>query len=317
MLSELPKLFGRSFAVGYFLPAIIGAIAFISVDAALGDGRTSNWLKSVDGILDLTVGLAIVWLLAVLLMALNRLIHRAYEGYLLPHKWIRDWLLARIRKRHEALRSELQLLDEKYDDLTQAQHSRRAKLSQRLAQEYPEEIHLLPTRFGNVIRAFETYPRIMYGLDDIPGWLRLLGVLPETYRVLIEDLKAMTDFWLNLRLITLLIAVLAIVFLVRGYGSPLLVPAIIVVWTLFDLLLSYASRDAAIQWGETVKAAYDVYLPKLREEMRLSEPTDADDEFRQWQSFSRAVIYRRRDQLPPRRLSTEPAASTKRRRSTS
>src|SRR5712692_4078105 len=69
----------------------------------------------------------------------------------------------------------------------------------------PEEDQLLPTAFGNTIKAFETYPDVMYGFDAIEGWTRLLAVIPKDYRELIETTKAETDFWVNLWFISLLI----------------------------------------------------------------------------------------------------------------
>ena len=67
-----------------------------------------------------------------------------------------------------------------------------------------EEAWLLPTSFGNTIRAFEVYPRVMYGLDAIPGWLRILAVIPKDYRESVDNAKAQVDFWLNLWFLSIL-----------------------------------------------------------------------------------------------------------------
>ena len=64
--------------------------------------------------------------------------------------------------------------------------------------QYPDdEFWLLPTSFGNSIRAFEVYSRIMYGIDAIEGWSRLLAVIPTEYLEKINDSKANVAFWVN------------------------------------------------------------------------------------------------------------------------
>jgi hypothetical protein len=63
----------------------------------------------------------------------------------------------------------------------------------------------LPTRFGNAIRSFEVYSRIIYGLEAIDGWPRLLAVIPADYRQAIDDAKAQVDFWVNIWMGSLLI----------------------------------------------------------------------------------------------------------------
>ena len=67
---------------------------------------------------------------------------------------------------------------------------------------------------------------------------------------------------------------------------------------LVERLSARASVHAAIQWGEPVKAAYDVYLPALRKTMQASEVGTAAESSTEWSTFSQAVIYRRPDVLP-------------------
>jgi hypothetical protein len=47
-----------------------------------------------------------------------------------------------------------------------------------LVVQFPSEQRLiLPTRFGNAIRAFEDYSRQVYGADGIPLWIHLKLIL--------------------------------------------------------------------------------------------------------------------------------------------
>jgi hypothetical protein len=50
----------------------------------------------------------------------------------------------------------------------------------RLTREYPRDHKLiLPTRFGNILRGFEQYPRHVFGIEPITMWGRLTAVIPR------------------------------------------------------------------------------------------------------------------------------------------
>ena len=51
---------------------------------------------------------------------------------------------------------------------------------------------------GTLSALFEVYPRVMYGLESIEGWDRILAVVPKDYRTLMDSAKAQTDFWINI-----------------------------------------------------------------------------------------------------------------------
>src|SRR4029079_17509458 len=68
----------------------------------------------------------------------------------------------------------------------------------RMAGDFPDdEASVLPTKFGNTIRAFEVYSRVVYGIESIYGWSRLLGVGPADYPEMMDNEKAQVDFWVN------------------------------------------------------------------------------------------------------------------------
>ena len=299
MLKELPKLLGRGFAIGFFLPSAAAALAALGVASALGSPQPLAWLLAIQDLLDLALGVGAVWLFAVLLMALNRQIYRLYEGYVGPGRLF----ARRTHRRFERLTAQLERLDSTLVDqgLSDAARHRRNAVVLQLVREFPEPEHLLPTRFGNVIRAFESYSRVMYGLDDIPGWLRLLAVMPQEYQTVVDDQKAITDFWLNLRFLAAAVAAETVALSIMNTPATLAALVIMTLAVLVELWSSAASRAAAVQWGEAVKASYDVFLPRLRDALGLSEPDHPDDEQDQWQAFSRAVIYRHPHSLPPRR----------------
>ena len=168
-----------------------------------------------------------------------------------------------------------------------------------LAEQYPDNRDwILPTSFGNTLRSFEIYSRVMYGIDSIPTWSRLQAVIPVEFAAHIDSAKARLDFWLNL-LVTgfiLLISYFVLAFLDKLQFSWLFLILNISLTT----ISYYRMVSAAFSWGDYVKADYDVFLPDLHKKLCFISPTNAGQEFDQWQNFSRAILYRDRESIPLR-----------------
>lgn len=310
MFGELPKLFGRNFAIGFLLPvAVLIPVALLvvgSFDERLMDAlvRELNGLRANPSALGLTLFLFFLWLAGILLLALNIAIIQLKEGY---GKWNPAVLWRSIEfRRFNRHRTKLREFNREYvaglsEDAAVIRG--RNEEGELLASRFPDREDLvLPTAFGNTIRAFEVYPRVMYGLDSIPAWPRLLMVMTNEARELIETAKAQMDFWVNVWLLSLLIFAeyLLLVLLYGRAGNP---------WALLSLALALAAsnraRAAAAEWGETVKAAFDVYLLDLRDKMGLEEDLDREAEKQQWNNVSVAMIFRREKSFPPRKRKAE------------
>lgn len=61
----------------------------------------------------------------------------------------------------------------------------------------PNEELVLPTSFGNVIRAFENYSFEMYGLDAVAVWTRIYALVPTDLKETIRNSKCYLDFSIN------------------------------------------------------------------------------------------------------------------------
>ena len=97
--------------------------------------------------------------------------------------------------------------------------TRIAELRRRKVEEFPpSEVEVRPTIFGNRVAAFESYPSVMYGLEPTKGWNRLLGVIPNEYRALIDDARTYTDFWVNLWLFGIVFLIEYVAFAVYVVG---------------------------------------------------------------------------------------------------
>jgi len=210
LFSELPKLFDRNFALGYFLPSILYLLATLYLLDKFN--LIPNVINQLQ--IDLLTGTSVIglisWLISILLLGANRSIYRLLKGYgkINPLK-----LFLSIEKwKYERAVRELENLDDKYWDFQEKGKDipveiriRRNRAMQSLAEKFPDGIEwLLPTPFGNIIRAFEVYPRIVYGIEAIQGWNRLLAVIPKDYQDLIDNAKAQVDFWVNLGVLSVL-----------------------------------------------------------------------------------------------------------------
>ena len=286
MFTEINKLFGRDFVVGFFVPAIVlvaGTMAELHAFQIQQD-----WLKieSNEPLKDTTF-LALVTLgVALLLMGVNRLIFRMLEGY-----WFFDvgsrlnqlqlWSFRKLNRRVATLRQKG----------TEAARQEFNRLMYKRAMHFPSQAgQVMCTAFGNSVRAFEDYPRVMYGFESINGWSRLNAALSKDFREILSNMRAGTDLWVNMWFAGLfLTAEFFALARVRPRGANYWIPAVTI---LVALAASRQARISAERWGEWVKAAFDVYLPKLCSQLGYERPLDPKKEREFWRTFSQAIVYR-------------------------
>jgi hypothetical protein len=307
VFGQLPKLLDRDFIVGYFLPVLTFVAASLGLSARFG-GTSIVLPLDQSSILLSTVVLGLASALGgVILLILNRDIIRLMEGYgrLNPARLL-AWIEKRRYKKYSSNISKLTLERDSFisksTEVPQELQTRRNQLIWQIAERFPDrEDNLLPTALGNTIRAFEVYPYVMYGIDAIEGWSRLLGVIPKDYREVIDSAKAQTDFWVNLWLLSLLFMIEYIGFaLYWGQVKMLWLPPVALGMA---FIASAGARTAAVEWGSLVKASFDIFLPQLRTKLEFPFPANASEERQQWNNFSKAFLYRQpsnvadRDQL--------------------
>ncbi len=184
LFSQLPSMFNRNFATAYLVPVVLFVAASFGLLADFGllsslfillttdsDSTDSNPAPIVTILANpaaaatiiaiiLFVLLVVLWLLAITLLAANRAISRLLAGY---GRFNPARLLAgREKRRYQKLLDERNDLEnahqESNNQAKQAEiQSRLGDLYQELAEQFPDsEEFLLPTRFGNTMRAFET-----------------------------------------------------------------------------------------------------------------------------------------------------------------
>jgi len=255
-------------------------------------------LQEDQEILGAAAFLFVLWMGGVLLLGLNRSIIRLKEGYGAwnPAKlfaFIERRRFRRLTERLEEIKADLVLAEDLGEEKDFAE---RRRLRRIVARRFPDsEDLLLPTAFGNTILAFEVYSRVMYGIDAIPGWPRLVMVMPDNDREVVDTAKAQMSFWVNIWLLSLIFFVeyLALSIITGQRGTIWAVVSLPLAW-----FASRRARNAAVMWGEVVKASFDVYVPALRKKLELDASLPPDQERRQWANISGAMILRNPEFLP-------------------
>src|SRR3954453_11917608 len=163
MFGGFPKLFDRSFFIGYFLPAFL---LFVGLGADLFtfgyvDDKFMKILSD-KSTLGVTLSLVLVWLLSILLMTFNRPLIRLLEGYGNANPF--RFFLSRQQKAFRAtaephLQRVRNVLDARRRGMPETEEFSELSVWNAVGN-FPEELDLvLPTRLGNVMRAYERYNR--------------------------------------------------------------------------------------------------------------------------------------------------------------
>jgi hypothetical protein len=307
MLSSLPKLADRNFIIGFFVPTLLTALAtlwlFRDVEA-VRQVYEAVWNEKKWE--EITIFALAVWVFSMLLMLINHQLYRVVEGYIGPLAWLGN---RRLSRRRDAIAVERRELIQQ--EANEADQSKKERLNKRidaidleLANYFPHaNFPVLPSRFGNAIRAFESYPPVVYGVDSIPAWIRLAALIPKQLSSATADARAEVDFFLNTFMLSLVLMIVALGRFLFGLSDfKANCPACYteLQWTYLPcigvcIVIAYLAYNGAVAravaWGEYVKSAFDLYLPKLANALGYSLPDTLDKRREFWNAFSLMTLY--------------------------
>jgi hypothetical protein len=310
LFASLPKLADKAFVIGFLLPTLVAAMTLLYL---LNDVEpfksTYNHALAIKDFSELTIAAITIWAAATLLMIGNEWQYRVLEGYVGPFKresWRNKFKMQMQAEREKLSHDENILKDPNAPSEAKLEH---LAARRRFFQRFPIKPELvLPTRFGNVIRAFETYPYDIYRVEAIPAWLRLQGVVPKEFAALINDARSAVDFFVNIWFLGAMIAALALarvlvaIVLDCFWASCFRFDCLNFNWVKFLIVAAAAAaavdiayRGAiatAATWGDTVKSAFDLYLPALAKQLGYKLPDDAVERQMFWDQVSSLFLYR-------------------------
>ncbi|MDH6146772.1 MULTISPECIES: hypothetical protein [Paraburkholderia] len=317
MLSGLSKLLDKAFILGFFLPALLGFTGFLAANADIPAfcDLLHKATSDSDKVGSLFSFLIIVWVLSLILLVLNNWFYQVLEGYKWPFNreaWKRDERNRRNRQLDliERLRTELATENSTIERLKASKESLeyrkaesnratvRARLyrnQERNARDFPRYENLvLPTAFGNTLRAFEGYSSEVYKVDSIFVWPRLLAVIPKDYQAIIADSRAPVDFLVGLVVLGSFTSIFTFVraidiWLADGLAGNYLLADLFLNAAIAAAIGAIAYRLAILaarSWGDVVKSAFDLYLPALAEKLGFVLPTSHAAQREFWAAWS-------------------------------
>lgn len=303
MLADVSKALGKSFFLGAFLPALfLVANATGMVELAI-DGSIIT--EQTGFALLVPLCLAGAFLIATVFWSLNISVVRFYEGYpILRWQFLRRGFQSQRDKLYEeiaALRMKLETQPSQqgsHEDLL-----RLTDLQVKAEVQYPpRSAEVLPTKLGNVIRAFEYYPATRYCIETITVWPRLVAVLPENRVDAINAEKSLMDFWLNLSLVLPISGLFwALAMWYAGISWPFLI-SVFIGGVLLGYLAYRAAIPSAVAWGYEVRTAFDLYRDDLLRKLGLQRPASVSKERSLWHRifwFFTYEDYAKKEGLPP------------------
>jgi len=243
-------------------------------------------------------------LLTGVLFNMNTLVFRLFEGYPWRDSIIGRWFTKRESARYckaksskanlETLLNTLPAGSEQFKEVSK--HLR--AVAGILEKSFPDQDNLvLPTRFGNAIRAFEVYPRRQYRMAAIELWPRLLAVINSTYFPIISDAKTMVDFLVNSSLLAAVLAFSALLFGLRNVAfGPNLQTVTWLLRTAGFAAISYWFYSSAVrpaqEWGQHVRGAFDLFRSDLLAKLGIiALPATLDEERRIWSAVSNQLVF--------------------------
>ncbi|KAK1181407.1 hypothetical protein B7755_026655 [Streptomyces sp. NBS 14/10] len=324
--------------VGWILPTALNlSVFFFTVAPSLHhiDLAQRLWPSSkVDtALLLLTVSL----LLGLVVSAVQTLLYRLLEGYVLWPAAAYDARCRRHRQTKRDLGDRLALLRlegreragglspeatrqladlranprigraARRDRLRTA--AQRALLQERLRRYPIADDQVAPTRLGNAIRRLEEYGYDRFRLDTQVLWGELTGTAPEQVRRQEELARVSVDFFIALLYGHAAVAAAALAALASGDADrPVLLTTAAVLVALIPLWYRSAVT-ATDEWAAAVRALVNVGRKPLAESLGLALPSELAAERTMWTLvclLSRAPYHERAAALDPYRADPQP-----------
>ncbi len=173
---------------------------------------------------------------------------------------------------------------------------------------YPENPDdVLPTRFGNTLKAAENYSGERYGFDGIHFWPRLVDVISPEYKLSIDNVRNELSFLVNMSTLSFLFSSLSVVAIfialtsldVKAGGPTEFVRSFIPTLKYFaafglgivSCVLFYKASILSVgSFGLMIRSAFDLFRFDLLKRFGIKRPSDSDKEFYIWQELNELIV---------------------------
>lgn len=325
---------GGDFLVAAFIPAmafiVICSITFESILSRQfiyqGDTPGQVFQSTLNLLLFTTI-------LGFTLHTLSTYIYKTFEGYtpvLNKDNPIRRSFMRRQKKRFINIEKRLARVDKQLENIQKKLDSEtekpksgswRAKRFERQIKDeqtlknvrydliatrelfFPPSVDsIMPTRFGNIIKAAETYPVFRYRIDSVLLWSRLSHVIPNAGMNKIDQASNQSLFLLNSVLLASIYGILCVsasiyqttlIWVLNDNTSPQMI-LLYLVLAILGGITAWIFYEASLfnvgQFGDMIRTAYDLYRFNLLEALHLPLPKSLEDEKQTWRGLSEFMV---------------------------
>jgi len=319
----LEKL-GSNFLVSAMIPSLALVIASILMfDPIL---HIAAAFKDPEGTPQLiSLGL-IVFILTVIigftLTALNTYILKMFEGYIIfpPIKFLYNKTLRIHRQKARNLMTQRESLKKEYQHLIASVESdpslvdqldavldEHQRVASQYDQDYPANLNdVLPTQFGNTLRAAEDHALQRYGFDGPTLWPRLTHVIPDSYKATIDSTRNELSFLVNMSILSFIFSILCFLAIFHVMANTHVVSGNLAVFLAFaGVVAKYfiaaafglvcfgffynASIISLSSFALTIRASFDLFRLNLLKQLELIRPKNFDEEFDTWSNLNELI----------------------------
>ena len=278
----------------------------------------STALQTEEGIYPL-IGISLLVLVPTVIIgftltALNTFILKVFEGYIfidkLPllkesHSRKAEKLLGeinQIKEKIEKIEQKKRKSNPEKDLLDELQTAYYVKVAEYDKSYPPLHAGIMPTKFGNILKASEAYTGSRYGIDAVEFWPRLLHAIPPTYRQSIDEARNELSFLVNMSTLSYIFFVFCALALVTNvlipntpnlgndilnslrYGAAGLL-SMGSIW-FFNKAALYSVGD----FGAMIRSSYDLFRLDLLSQYRIKHPKNSVEEFEVWKNLGELTI---------------------------
>jgi hypothetical protein len=298
LLTSFAGVFSRYFVIGFFSPVFFLLVLLAQlVDPA----SLPSAYRSASGGTQIAILSGAAVLGGLLLSGLHYHLIRTLEGY--PIQRLTD--LRPQGPTRRAIRRMATSMVKHWNDeferrnkaLDGPQSPARTRAALELNAYFPWRAEsILPTRFGNAVRAFETHPNKRYGFDGVTAWTRIGSLLAESEQEAITEAQTDVALFVNLTALLPFGGLYVMVDLLVHPPSSMVAEialgvALILVVTVLSWGFYRAAVGAAVRWGMPVRAAFDMHRLELYSELGLKRPRTDPQERRIARAATRCMLY--------------------------
>ena len=257
------------------------------------------------------------------LTALNTYILKMFEGYIIfppirflynrQHR-IHQQKARNLMAQRESLEKEYQYLKKfggnnpDLDSRLETILDEHYRIASEYDQGYPADLKdVLPTRFGNALRAAEDHAVQRYGFDGVTFWPRLIHVIPDSYKATIDSTRNELSFLVNMSILSVIFSFLCFLAIFHAMATTNVISGNATIFGLFARnVLKYLIaatlgmiaggffyNTSIISLGSftlTVRSSFDLFRLDLLKKLELVHPKDFNEEFDAWTNLNELIV---------------------------